>query len=638
MAKAFNLKKMSQYKEPHIKKCDCGNIVALRDSFSNECTECGKSYNSAGQLLAPKSQWGGETGSIFSSSKALTKTAQGVMPPMDPMGLNDSPELQEPINPSEYQEQPVSQNGMPKFMDGSQLKLWLDEQDPTSARTQLMDVADINEQQNLTEYLNQYYQTGVDENMKVELAASMFEMLVPEAKQADPNDESVVAAPYVRAFVEESNAMIKKLAEDTVANKKKAAVKPYNLSKIAQHKGFDNVIMFGPNQMHMDAFYRQPVSNMALLERNKGFGLVVDDVWDIDYEALWRTHIMDKFSRPYRDKDGNWVGGYIQKRFEVDKNIPAANNMQLKPGQKRRPILPEYGLTESRLEVQRNKEAKKEASTQPFNLKKRAAEFTKPFDNIEQKKKITEDELEKALRLDIAAELEAVNLYESHASASPNKDITEILESLADEEKVHVGELQKALELVGTDDKEKAEEGAKEVEKENKVAQVKELKPLGDPNIGHNEYLDGPKPENETVCQNCGAQGPNVGSGKALGICPSCGGQLKVLDGVQRRVDQPGKQYNPFSTNTPMMIQPGQQIAAYNLSKIKKADILGNFNKIKIEPDEKEEGELDNRVNPNFVSDDFKMCPKAPQGLPTQYVDDSIDEVTKSCEDLAIDG
>ena len=62
---------------------------------------------------------------------------------------------------------------------------------------------------------------------------------------------------------------------------------------------------------------------------------------------------MDKYSRPYKDKDGNWVGGYIQKRFEVDKNIPEANNMQLKPGQKRKPILPEYGNTESRLQAAR---------------------------------------------------------------------------------------------------------------------------------------------------------------------------------------------------------------------------------------------------------------------------------------------
>jgi len=41
-------------------KCVCGEIVIL-DEFTNPC-ECGRDYNSAGQLLAPREQWGYETG------------------------------------------------------------------------------------------------------------------------------------------------------------------------------------------------------------------------------------------------------------------------------------------------------------------------------------------------------------------------------------------------------------------------------------------------------------------------------------------------------------------------------------------------------------------------------------------------
>lgn len=42
-------------------ECDCGNHVALGWGDS-ECRKCGAEYNSAGQRLAPRHQWGEETG------------------------------------------------------------------------------------------------------------------------------------------------------------------------------------------------------------------------------------------------------------------------------------------------------------------------------------------------------------------------------------------------------------------------------------------------------------------------------------------------------------------------------------------------------------------------------------------------
>jgi hypothetical protein len=122
----------------------------------------------------------------------------------------------------------------------------------------------------------------------------------------------------------------------------------------------ENVIMYGPTEKRFDAFLHQPISDYHIVERNKGFGLVVDDQWNIDWEAIWRGNIMDKYSRPYRDvKTGEWIGGYIQKRFEVDKWIPEETNMQLKPGQLRKPYLPEQRGFEARLEAMRKKEADK---------------------------------------------------------------------------------------------------------------------------------------------------------------------------------------------------------------------------------------------------------------------------------------
>ena len=167
-------------------------------------------------------------------------------------------------------------------------------------------------------------------------------------------DDLIMNVPYGSPeHISQINNEIIKIAKNIG---KKKEIKKFNLSKTAQHKTLENTIMWGPNQTRkVDPFLRQPVSDWHIIERNKGFGLVVDDVWNIDYETIWRENIMDKYSRPYKDKEGNWVGGYIQKRFEVDKNIPETTNMQLKPGELRKPILPEYGNTESRLQEARSK-------------------------------------------------------------------------------------------------------------------------------------------------------------------------------------------------------------------------------------------------------------------------------------------
>jgi hypothetical protein len=51
------------YVDPAEGVCDCGRRVML-DGFTNSC-ECGREYNHAGQVLAPRSQWGEETGEVF---------------------------------------------------------------------------------------------------------------------------------------------------------------------------------------------------------------------------------------------------------------------------------------------------------------------------------------------------------------------------------------------------------------------------------------------------------------------------------------------------------------------------------------------------------------------------------------------
>lgn len=49
------------YRHPAILRCHCGDTVEL-SGFTNTCDKCGADYNSAGQTLAPRDQWGEETG------------------------------------------------------------------------------------------------------------------------------------------------------------------------------------------------------------------------------------------------------------------------------------------------------------------------------------------------------------------------------------------------------------------------------------------------------------------------------------------------------------------------------------------------------------------------------------------------
>lgn len=47
-------------------KCDrCAQVVVLADAWWNVCPTCGADYDGTGNRLAPRSQWGEETGEVF---------------------------------------------------------------------------------------------------------------------------------------------------------------------------------------------------------------------------------------------------------------------------------------------------------------------------------------------------------------------------------------------------------------------------------------------------------------------------------------------------------------------------------------------------------------------------------------------
>lgn len=196
--------------------------------------------------------------------------------------------------------------------------------------------------------------------------------------------EDVFLASGVKEVVSHTTEHIKKLAQDLANHqirKTEASRSAFNLKKEAQHKALENVVMHGPQGNRIDPFTGQLINDWHIYERNKGWGLRMDDALFVDYEAIWRGNIMDKYSRPYRDDEGNYVGGYIEKRFEVDKWIPEGNNYQLKPGERRKPYLPEYRSTEARLQHMRSTndvDDREFADTsKPFNWSKQASTNSK---------------------------------------------------------------------------------------------------------------------------------------------------------------------------------------------------------------------------------------------------------------------
>ena len=81
--------------------------------------------------------------------------------------------------------------------------------------------------------------------------------------------------------------------------------------------------------------------------------------------------------------------------------------------------------------------------------------------------KLTDRELTRALRDAIMAEEGAIKQYETVVDATENEGVKKVLTSIANEEKVHVGEIQKLLAILLKDEQGFLDAGAKEVEDEN---------------------------------------------------------------------------------------------------------------------------------------------------------------------------
>ena len=79
-------------------------------------------------------------------------------------------------------------------------------------------------------------------------------------------------------------------------------------------------------------------------------------------------------------------------------------------------------------------------------------------------RKLTDEELVRAIRFLVAAEYEATQMYMQLAESTSDKLAVAVLKDIADDERVHAGEFLKLLNELAPDEKELYAKGAGELE------------------------------------------------------------------------------------------------------------------------------------------------------------------------------
>jgi rubrerythrin len=91
-------------------------------------------------------------------------------------------------------------------------------------------------------------------------------------------------------------------------------------------------------------------------------------------------------------------------------------------------------------------------------------EFGSPFSGLANDRKLTHEELVRAIRFMVSAEYEATQLYMQLAESTDNELATKVLKEIANEELVHVGEFLRLLREIAPNEEKFYAKGAKEVD------------------------------------------------------------------------------------------------------------------------------------------------------------------------------
>jgi rubrerythrin len=90
-------------------------------------------------------------------------------------------------------------------------------------------------------------------------------------------------------------------------------------------------------------------------------------------------------------------------------------------------------------------------------------DFGNAFSGMTPERKLSDDELVRAIRFMVAAEYEAIQLYMQLAEATENRLAREVLREIANEERVHAGEFLRLLKILAPDEENFYQEGEEEV-------------------------------------------------------------------------------------------------------------------------------------------------------------------------------
>jgi len=93
-------------------------------------------------------------------------------------------------------------------------------------------------------------------------------------------------------------------------------------------------------------------------------------------------------------------------------------------------------------------------------------DFGTAFSGKAADRKLTKEELIRAIRFMVAAEYEAIQLYMQLAESIDDELAKDVLVDIADEERVHAGEFLRLLHHLAPDEEKFYAEGAEEVEEE----------------------------------------------------------------------------------------------------------------------------------------------------------------------------
>jgi rubrerythrin len=91
-------------------------------------------------------------------------------------------------------------------------------------------------------------------------------------------------------------------------------------------------------------------------------------------------------------------------------------------------------------------------------------EFSNPFTVLKNERKLTREELVRAVRFMIAAEYEAIQLYQQTAESTDNPLARDVLLDIANEEKEHAGEFLRLLRELEPEEEKFYRTGYEEVE------------------------------------------------------------------------------------------------------------------------------------------------------------------------------